>query len=310
MRVEEIITDRIVRLLEAGTVPWHKPWGNRQTGADAFPRNAITKRHYRGVNVFILASQSYGSLYWLTYKEALRLGGHVRQGEHGTPIVFWKWLDKQIERDDGEIEERHFPMLRYYTVFNAEQTEDCRLPADTKDGSMPEPTFNPIEACESIYTNMPNRPRLDHGATMAITRGQRFEAYYSPGSDTVVMPRREAFDSPAFYYSVLFHELTHSTGAAHRLNRPTLNQALKFGDTNYSREELVAEMGAAFLAGHTGIEQMTLTNSAAYLANWIQMLKGDAKLAIMAAAAAQRATDYILNRQAETAQETACALAA
>ena len=201
-------------------------------------------------------------------------------------------------------------MLRYYTVFNAEQTEGCRLPNDAKDGATFEPTFDPIDACEAIYANMPNRPRLEHDATMAVTRGQRFEAYYSSGIDTVVMPRREAFDSPEFYYSVLFHELTHSTGASHRLNRPTLNQAIKFGDTNYSKEEIVAEMGASFLAGHTGIEQVTLTNNAAYLAGWIKALKGDAKLVIVAAAAAQKATDYILNRQTETAQETACALAA
>ena len=129
-------------------------------------------------------------------------------------------------------------MLRYYTVFNAEQTQGCRLPADAKDGA-PEPTFDPIDACEAVYANMPSRPRLEHGATTAITRGHRFEAYYSAGSDTVVLPRREAFDSPKFYYSVFFHELTHSTGASHRLNRSTLNQAVKFGDTDYSKEEIV-----------------------------------------------------------------------
>ena len=174
MRVEEIITNRIVAMLEAGTVPWHKPWANRQTGADAFPRNAITKRHYRGINVFILASQAYGSPYWLTYKEALALGGHVKAGEHGSPIVFWKWLSREIEKPDGSIDEKHFPMLRYYTIFNAEQTEGCRLPTDARDGATPEPTFNPIEACEAIYANMPSRPRLEHGATTAITRGHRF----------------------------------------------------------------------------------------------------------------------------------------
>jgi len=310
MKVEQIITNRIVKLLEAGTVPWHKPWANRQTGTDAFPRNAVTKRHYRGINVFILGSQSYGSPYWLTYREALALGGHVKAGEHGSPIVFWKWLSRGIEKPDGSINEKHFPMLRYYTVFNAEQTEGCRLPVDTKDGAMPEPTFNPIDACEAIYADMPNRPRLEHGATAAITRGHRLEAYYSTGSDTVVMPRREAFDSPEFYYSVFFHELTHATGAVHRLNRPTLRQAVKFGDTNYSKEEMVAEMGASFLAGHTGIEQVTLPNSAAYLDSWIRVLKGDAKLVIVAAAAAQKASDYIVNRQTETAQESVCALAA
>jgi len=310
MKVEEIITERIVKLLETGTVPWHKPWANRQTGADGFPRNAVSKRHYRGINVFILASQSYGSPCWLTYKEALALGGHVKAGEHGTPIVFWKWLSREIEKPDGSIDEKSFPMLRYYTVFNSEQTEGCRLPADARDGAMPEPSFDPIEACEAIYANMPNRPSLEHGATIAITHGRRLEAYYSPGNDTVVMPRREAFDTPEFYYSVLFHELTHSTGAVHRLNRPTLNQALKFGDTNYSKEELVAEMGSSFLAGHTGIEQVTLTNNAAYLDSWIKVLKGDAKLVIVAAAAAQKAVDFALNRQTETSQENACALAA
>lgn len=200
MRVEETITNRIVHLLETGTVPWHKSWANRRSGPDAFPRNAVSKRHYRGINVFILASQSYGSPYWLTYKEALTLGGHVKAGEHGTPIVFWKWLGREVEKSDGSIEEKHLPMLRYYTVFNAEQTEGCRLPAH---GSMPEPTFNSIEACEAIYANMPKRPQLEHGATKAITRGQRFEAYYSTGTDTVVVSRREAFDSPEFYYSAL-----------------------------------------------------------------------------------------------------------
>jgi antirestriction protein ArdC len=275
MKVEEIITDRIVRMLEAGTVPWHKPWGNRQNGRDAFPRNAVSKRHYRGINVFILASQSFGSPLWLTYKEAFRLGGHVRRGEHGKPIVFWKWLSREVERNDGTVAERHFPMLRYYTAFNADQTEGCRLPADTiTDGD--DATFNPIEACKAIYANMPNRPSLEYGATMAITRGH----------------------------------LTHSSGAVHRLNRPTLSQAVKFGDTNYSKEELVAEMGAAFLAGHTGIEQVTLPNNAAYLASWTNTLKGDARLVIQAAAAAQTAVDFILNRKPEAAQEAGCSLAA
>jgi len=309
VKVEEVITERIVKILQAGTVPWHKPWANRGTGSDGFPRNATTRRHYRGINVFILACQSYGSPYWLTYKEAIRLGGHVRHGEHGTPIIFWKWLSRDVENEDGTVAERHFPMLRYYTVFNAEQTEGCRLPADAKPEAE-RACFNPIERCEAVYANMPNRPRLEHGATTPIVRGHRFEAYYWAGVDTVVIPRREAFENPEFYYSVLFHKLTHSTGAVHRLNRPTLNQAVKFGDTNYSKEELVAEMGAAFLAGHSGIEQVTLTNNAAYLASWIKTLKGDARLVIHAAAAAQRAVDFILNRQPKIAQDGAYALAA
>jgi antirestriction protein ArdC len=144
---------------------------------------------------------------------------------------------------------------------------------------------------------MPNPPELYHGATKSILRDRKLEAYYSPLLDRPVLPRREAFDSLEFYYSVLFHELTHSTGAKSRLNRETLTQALHFGDTtNYSREELVAEMGALFLAGHTGIEQVTLENSAAYLANWIRVLKGDPRFVISAAANAQKTVDYILKR--------------
>jgi antirestriction protein ArdC len=299
MKVEEIITDRIVKLLEAGTVPWHKPWANGENAGNGMPRNAVSKRHYRGINVFILASQAYSSPCWLTYKEAVRLGGHVRKGEYATPIIFWKWLAREVEKDDGTLTEKQFPFLRYYNVFNTEQTEGCRLPSDSVvegEGK----AFDQIAACEAVYANMPNRPELYHGATESILRGRKLEAYYSPSADRVVMPRREAFDSPEFYYSVLFHELTHSTGSRSRLSRETLTQALHFGDTNYSREELVAEMGASFLSAHTGIEQVTLENSAAYLASWIRRLKGDPRLVIIAAASAQKAVDYILNRKPET----------
>jgi antirestriction protein ArdC len=299
MKVEEIITERIVTMLEAGTVPWHKPWANRDTGDDGMPRNAVSKRAYRGINVFILGSQAYSSLYWLTYKEAARLGGHVRKGEHATPIIFWKWIAREVEKDDGTLAEKHFPFLRYYNVFNAEQTEGCRLPSNAISSDGEGKAFDPIAACDAIYANMPNRPELHHGATESILRGRRLEAYYSPSADRVVMPRREAFDSPEFYYSVLFHELTHSTGSRSRLKRETLTQALHFGDTNYSREELVAEMGASFLSAHTGIEQVTIGNSAAYLASWIRTLKGDPRLVIIAAANAQKAVDCILNRKPE-----------
>ena len=135
----------------------------------------------------------------------------MRKGEHATPIIFWKWLAREVEKDDGTLTEKHFPFLRYYNVFNAEQTEGCRLPSGTVvegEGN----AFNPLAACEAAYANMANHPQLYHGATESILRGPRLEAYYSPSADRVVMPRREAFDSPEFYYSVLFHEFIHKQG--------------------------------------------------------------------------------------------------
>ncbi len=285
MRVEEIITERIVKLLEAGTPPWHKPWTVRGVA----PTNAISKRPYSGINVLMLASQAYGSPYWLTFKQAKEAKGSVKKGEHGSIVVFAKRDSKEVEGEDGAIEERSYTVLRYYTIFNVEQTEGCNL-------NLPEPPklqeHERIERCEQVYANYPGKPELRSDAAM-----RQFQAYYDRAADYVNVPAIGAFDNPEHYYSVLFHELTHSTGHGKRLNRETLTQALHFGSTNYSKEELVAEMGAAFLAGLTGIEQVTIENSAAYLNSWIGRLKGDPKLVISAAAQAQKAVDYILNRQ-------------
>src|SRR6516225_5556361 len=286
MRVEEIITDRIVKLLEAGTPPWHKPWTVRGVA----PTNAISKRPYSGINVLMLASQTYASPYWLTFKQAKEAKGSVKKGERGSIVVFAKRDTREIETDEG-LEERTYTVLRYYTVFNVEQTEACNLTL------LEVPRLaehERIERCEQVYANYPGKPELRHNSTL-----RQFQAYYSKSEDYVNVPVIGAFDNPEHYYSVIFHELTHSTGHAKRLNRETLKDALHFGDTNYSKEELVAEMGAAFLAGLTGIEQVTIENSTAYLNSWIRRLKGDPKLVISAAAHAQKAVDYVLNRKAD-----------
>jgi antirestriction protein ArdC len=170
-------------------------------------------------------------------------------------------------------------MLRYYTVFNLEQTTGIETPME-----LHKQTFQPIERCEALVTSMPQRPTLHHGEP---------RAYYRPSVDAINMPRPELFDSPEEYYSTLFHELTHSTGHARRLNRPTLTDLCPFGSTNYSKEELVAEMGAAFLCGICGIENRTVDNSAAYIASWLRVLKHDKQMVILAAAQAQRAADFI-----------------
>jgi antirestriction protein ArdC len=292
--VYQVITDRVIALLQQGTVPWQKPW----QGAELVPQNLVSHKPYRGVNVFLLHAMSYTSPYWLTFKQAQELGGHIRKGEKACPVVFWKWLD--LERD-GQKE--RVPFLCYYSVFNVAQCEGIEAHVPSVTGATRE--HSPLEAAERIVQGMPKRP--------VIKRGQA-QAFYSPADDYVGMPSPEQFRTGEDYYSVLFHELTHSTGAECRLNRKgvsgTDGQWSAFGSQSYSKEELVAEMGAAFLCGHAGIVERTIENSASYIANWLSKLKDDAKLVVQAAAQAQKAADFILdaNHHADTGSEEGGAL--
>jgi len=271
--VYQIITEQIIRQLESGVAPWHKPW------ATELPKNIVSKREYRGINVFLLASLGYGSPYWLTYKQATELGGNVRRGEHGTKVVFWKFDKHETEDAAGQTVERTSAILRYYTVFNLEQCDGISPLGPSR-------TVNPIAECERIVAEMPNAPRFE----------QDCRAWYRPSTDAVGMPARNTFDSAEAYYSTLFHELTHSTGHASRFGRDGIEQLNTFGSESYSKEELVAEMGAAMLAGFAGIERSTLANSAAYLKSWIDVLKADSRMVVFAASQAQKAADYILGK--------------
>jgi len=276
--VYAIITDTIIKKLQEGTVPWHMPWSAER------PKNLISDKPYRGINVFLLGSLGYMSPYWVTFKQAQNLGGHVNKGEKGTPVVFWKTYSKmETDPDSQKTEKKSRFVLRYYSVFNIEQ---CTLPAE--EVPQEDPTtraFDPIPKAQSIVEAMPNAPAITH---------QSQRACYSPLLDIVNMPKPESFDTPENYYSTLFHELTHSTGHESRLNRKGITDPVRFGSHSYSKEELVAEMGAAFLSGHCGIEDRILDNSAAYINGWLGRLKNDPKLVVMAAAKAQKASDYIL----------------
>lgn len=287
--VYEIITERVISLLKQGTVPWQKPWN----GGDQIPQNLISRKPYRGVNVFLLHAMSYQSPFWLTFKQAKELGGHVRQGEKASPVVFWKWLDGE-DKDTGKA--KRIPLLRYYSVFNAAQCENIG-PHVPQLNSVQRP-HNPIETAERIVSEMPKRPAIKHGLD---------RAFYSPSGDFVGMPAPEQFRSGEGYYSVLLHELTHSTGHESRLARKGVSGSegewSAFGSTPYAREELVAEMGAAFLCGQAGIAERTIENSASYIASWLERLKDDVRLVVTAAAQAQKASDFILGIQ--HAQESA-----
>ena len=280
--VYEIITGKIVAALENGVAPWRKPWVSVANG----PKNAVTGKLYRGINVLMLMLDGYTDSRWLTFKQAKDLGGSVTKGQKGTPVVFWNWVEREEERDGVTVTKR-VPFLRYYTVFNVEQCEGLKL----KPEEIPEPLNDGqrIEVAEAIvngYRNAPKIKNTDH-------------AVYYPLTDQIGIPPVKRFVSKDAYYATLFHELTHSTGHSSRLNRL---EPATFGSDKYAKEELVAEIGAAFLCNLCGIDS-TLDQNAAYLSGWLKVLKADSKLILTAAGAAQRAVDYIIGDDEETEEE-------
>jgi antirestriction protein ArdC len=278
VNVYEIITDRIIKQLESGVAPWRKPWSAK------LPVNLMSQKPYRGLNVLTLASQGYPSRFWLTFNQANKLGGKIRKGEKSSPVIYWNiGKEREYTTRDGQTRTSKPFLLRYSNVFNLSQTEGINLTASALQEAR---TNNPIEDCEQIVVGMPNRPAFE----------QSDKAWYAPGRDVVGMPSIGLFRSSEEYYSTFFHELTHSTGHASRIGRDGFESVQSFGSESYSREELVAEMGAAMLCGVTGIENRTIENSAAYLRTWIERLKSDSRLIVTAASAAQKAADYILGK--------------
>lgn len=284
----------IAAIEKTGLLPWKKTW----RGKMRYNRNTKSNSVYRGINQFVTTmvgmANSYNSPYWLTYKQAQELGGTVKRGEKGTPIVYWCF--KETLQENGEVKKSGFPIC--YTVFNLDQTDKVKLPKHVleqvetdKAGNI---EFSPIAEAETIVANMRNRPEIIHGGTVAC---------YSPKRDKVCMPKPETFEKEEAYYSTLFHELGHATGHRDRLNRKEIVELDGFGSHNYSKEELVAEMTAAFLCGDCGIVQEVVENSAAYIKHWLKALEDHPKMLVEAASKAQKAADYILGEK-EQEEET------
>lgn len=273
----EVIADRIIGSLDNGDVPWRKPWSLPK----GMKPQSITGHTYTGINSLLLGLSGYADPRWLTYKKAVELGGNVRRGEKSTPIVFWKQFKVENENANGEVVEKNIPLLRYYSVFNAEQCDGLEL---VEIGTPP--TIEPIQAAESIITNMPHKPSIAHNG------GDR--AYYVPARDQVHLPPKSAFKDSGEYYSTVFHELGHSTGHSSRLNRHELETGIApFGSETYSREELVAEFASAFLCHEAGIDN-TIENSVAYIQGWSKAIRKDKRLVVQAASQAQKAADCVL----------------
>jgi len=278
-KVYQVITDQIIKELEKGKIPWQKPW----KGPAGEPKNLISGKGYSGINFFLLSMAMQDSPYYVTYKQAQAVGGNVRKGEKGLPVIYYGKA-KGRENAKGEME-KGFSFLKYYTVFNIEQCEnlDHSRIEDAKNINTLE--FNPIEAAESIFNGYIGKPELTFNEN---------QAYYKPMGDIINMPKKEHFNDVGSFYSCLFHEMTHSTGHAKRLARPEITERNRFGTSDYSREELVAELGSAFLCSKAGIDN-TLKNSTAYLQSWLKVLKvqDNAKWIIEASSKAQKAVNYI-----------------
>lgn len=277
-KVYEIITDRIVKELERGVIPWRKPW------AGSPKINFVSRKAYRGINVFLLDRPGE----YLTWKQIQTLGGRVKKGANSYLVTFYKLLEKTEETmsSEGKTEEvtKQIPLLRYYKVFHLDDVKGIDSKIITPNEHIPE--HNPIEEAEKIIYNYNNKPLIK------IHSSNR--AYYSPAKDQVVVPKKEQFQSINEYYLVFFHELAHSTGHTKRLNRKDLYSS-GFGSYRYSREELVAELAAAMLSGTCGIDtESTIKNNAAYINSWLRVLKNDVRLVVKASSQAQKAADYIL----------------
>lgn len=275
----EKITDQIIKMLEGGTIPWRKPWN----AAGSVPTSLSSGKPYRGMNQMILGMtaliEGYSSPHWGTYRQIEAQGGQVRKGQRSTSVILWKPIEKV--NDEGEKVKRFF--MTTFSIFNAEQ-------ADWPNGAPTVPEMadhDPIAEAEAIVAGyLADGPTFSHG-------GDR--AFYSPSLDAIRIPEMGTFVSVAGYYSTLFHEMTHSTGHALRLNRDGVTEGHRFGDADYSKEELVAEMGAAFLCAAVGIDpDENLNNSAAYIKNWLSVLNDDPKMVVEAASKAQKAADLIV----------------
>ena len=273
--VYQMVTDRIIKNLEEGKIPWKRPW----KGTELAPKNFVSRKPYKGFNLFMLAFET--EEYFLTFNQAKKLGGHIKAGAKGLPVIYWNM--SEVKDPDDPSKTKKIPFLKYYTVFALADTEGIERPI--KEGPVKE--INPIEECDKIIDR--NKPDIRYG-------GDR--AFFRPSEDIIGMPHRVDFDSAEHFYATLFHELIHWSGHKSRLDRITDEAA--FGNEHYSKEELVAELGSAFLAAMTGTDNSAVRdNEAAYIASWLAALRDDKRLIISASGKAQKAVEFLTKEEEE-----------
>ena len=268
------VTDRIIAQLEQGVIPWHKPWIGRGAAI-----SHSTGKPYSLLNQLILGKPGE----YLTFAQVQKEGGHIRKGEKASFVVFWKWIEQPDEEQPDKV--KKIPFLRHFSVFHIDQCEGIKPRHDTAAAQ----DIKPDAAADAIIADYLKRS----GVKLVHEAGDR--AFYRPSADTVTLPLLAQFKETAEYYSTAFHELTHSTGHTSRLNR--LTKVACFGSEDYSRDELAAEIGAAALVNHVGLETSgSFRNSAAYIQSWLKALSNDKRMIVSAAGQAEKACNLILNQ--------------
>lgn len=274
--IYQTVTDKIIAALETGVKPWSCPW-QRVSGISGLPSNFATGAAYSGMNIMLLwcsaSKQGFSDSRWMTYKQAQAAGGQVRKGEHGTTAIFYTTLEK--ENDAGDVEQ--IPMLKTFTVFNVQQIDGLPLTTETVS---PVATFDPLPQAENL---------LRKSGANIIEKGQN--AFFSPSTDEVWLPERHLFSDAANFYATGLHELIHWSGGKKRLNREMKG---KFGSADYAEEELVAELGSAFLMADLGIEGDVQHES--YIASWLKALKNDKRYIFKAVSVASKAHRYLMDK--------------
>jgi len=275
------ITNIIIEQLGKGIIPWENPNIN---GVRA--QNLLTGHIYSGVNPLIL--QMSDTPFFMTFKQAVTAKASVKKGAKSLPVVFWKVVEKQVENEEGEQEFKKLFVLKYYNVFKITDIENLPERLLKKADSMLKDNKK-ILSCEEIITNYPNAPKIKNFIPTASMSSNG----YGPSFDTVYSQPINMFKTDNHYYTTMFHELTHSTGHVSRLNRLS-EDSLNFGSKLYAKEELIADLGAAFLMAEAG-QKVNYTNKAAYIQSWMKALENDNRLIITAAGKAEKAVNHILD---------------
>jgi len=288
VNVYQMVTDHIIAQMEKGLIPWRKPWhGIRNANPEVCAINYDSRRAYSLLNQFLLGEAGE----YLTFAQIQKHGGRIIKGEKSKMVVFYTHIDKEDPEhldENGKPKVQSIPVLRYYNVWHIKQTEGIESKPVAEGNA--EQKVKPEQAADAIvdgYMNSSNHPKL-------IVKNSN-EAYYSPAGDFVVVPQMVQYDDVAEYYSTLFHELTHSTGHSTRCNRKGVTDIAAFGGHEYSKEELVAEIGAAMLVHEAAIPaERAFRNSVGYLQSWLRALKNDNKMIVWAASQAEKAVKFIL----------------